>query len=639
MPRLGIVLWAAVVLPLTRVPDARGQGVAAPVVAADSARVPGLLFQPAYTGRIRGDASSMTFTNEMNSQTHVPWGTILNGLVRVEKRVFRENDRVENNRTLSGGMLHVFTPGFAANLTYTDDRRSGKELAVSGLQDFLFANQSILGSVGYARLLGSLRYDVRGTGSLLDSESTFKTDASQLASVNGGASYGFFDGFLSAGVRGAYKRNDETSRTSLASYGGLGGTEDSLSASVKARVSDSLTVAFKYSDHSAERRYTDQARGAQGSQQVGEENVYEERTVATTRSYDLRLDTRPIRGLSFKMGATRLEQVNDYAVNKRLFSGTISDLMDAALTYATRWGSTVDLKLENRQVLHDLGPQSIGSYDEEGKSFDIRLDHRFTKTLQMIMSYKTTLRQYFYIDYEANPRDRDQLDNLVRLDLSSTLFTKFSVGVGMSWSETQFINIDASQSEGNRVKSRYDFRPSITYRVNDRLTIVQNYGLALEFTDFTFTETDNFLDRNVTFSNEFRVTPTPNLQGKFYYGLTLHDRGSYLPLEPGGERFLTVDTEDRRDQIELGVRYRMGPHLSLEGDYEFSHKEDRAVGGVGRDRVTEDGSIRAGIVAKQNWGNGRTLNLTLKRARRHGPFVSEAQRDFWIMNGELRYAF
>ncbi|MDH3198155.1 MAG: hypothetical protein OEO21_07925, partial [Candidatus Krumholzibacteria bacterium] len=407
MPRFGIVLWAAVVLPLTRVPDARGQGVSLPGVAVDSVRTPAIVFAPAYLGRIRGDVSSMQMTNELNSQTRSYWGTNLIGTLRVEKRVFRQIEREENNKFLNGSLMHVFIPGFTANLAYTDDRRYSQVIAVTGgLQEFVLNNQSILGSVGYNRLRGNLRYDVRGTGSLVDSEKTFKSDASQLASVNGGASYRFFDGLLSTGVRGAYKRNDETSRTGLASYGGLGGTEDSLSTSVRARVSDSLTVAFDYIDHTAVRRYTDQARGSLGAQQVGEENVFEEREVATTRSYDLRLDTRPIRGFAIKMGATRSEQANDFAVTKTRFSRTVTDVMDASMTYSARWGSELKLNMENRQTLRDLGPQSISSYDEETKNFDIGLRHRFTNTLQMSASYKTTLRQYFYVDYEANPRDR-----------------------------------------------------------------------------------------------------------------------------------------------------------------------------------------------------------------------------------------
>jgi len=639
----GTVLWAAAVLPPARVPDAWGQGVNIPiggVQQVDTTTGPGWKWAPLYTGRVTGNVTSMSLLNDIRFSSPSPWGTTFIAGLSGEKRVFRQIEREENNHQLNGTVAHVFFPGFTADVTFSDNRSFSQVIAVTGgLQEFVLNNQSLVGSVAYRRLLGAFRWDVRGSGSMLDSEKTFKSDASQLASVNGGASYRFFDGLLRTGVRGAYKRNSETSKTGLASYGGLGGTEDSLSTSVRAHISDSLTVAFDYIDYSGERRYTDQARGSLGSQQVGEENVFEERQITTSRSYDLRLNARPVRGFDVKMGATRTEQVNDYIVTKTRYSRTLMDLMDASIAYLARWGSKVTLGLENRQTLRDLGPQSIASYDEETKVFDLDVAHAFSQSLRMTAAYQTTLRQYFYLDYAANPRDRDQLDNLVRLDVTSAPFPKFNVSIGLSWTQTDFINIDASQSEGNRVKSRYDLRPGFTYRLNNRLTIVQNYGLALEFTDFTFQETDNFLDRNVTFSNEFRVVPTSNLQTKFYYALTLHDRGSYLPLEPGGERFLTVDTEDRRDQIALGFKYKMGPHLSLEADYDYSHKVDRAVGGVGSDRITEDGGIEGGIVAKRDWGSGRSLNLKLKRAKRHGAFISEAQQDFWIMNGELRYTF
>ena len=85
------------------------------------------------------------------------------------------------------------------------------------------------------------------------------------------------------------------------------------------------------------------------------------------------------------------------------------------------------------------------------------------------------------------------------------------------------MNIDQSQSANNRVKTRYDFRPKITYKVSDEFNIEQEYWLAFEFTDFQFNETDNSLDRNVNFVNLFRYQMTPRIATSFSYRLELHD--------------------------------------------------------------------------------------------------------------------
>jgi hypothetical protein len=215
---------------------------------------------------------------------------------------------------------------------------------------------------------------------------------------------------------------------------------------------------------------------------------------------------------------------------------------------------------------------------------------------------------------------------------------KVRVNIPVTYTSTDFINIDESQSSNNRRKTRYDFRPGIDFTVNPRFSVRQEYWLGLEFTDYDFRETDNSLDRTISFRNDFRYQLTEALSTTMTYRLELHDRGSYLPIVPGGERFLEKEREDRRDQLLLGARYRINENLSAVIDYDYSEKVDRTIGST-NERVTTDGGIQGGIVGKYNWGPGRELRLELKKANRFGEFNTEAQNDFWIMNSELTYAF
>jgi hypothetical protein len=294
--------------------------------------------------------------------------------------------------------------------------------------------------------------------------------------------------------------------------------------------------------------------------------------------------------------------------------------------------------MERSERARDFGPQSVGSFNEIGKSFAVEGSHQLTERTSLTAGYDTRLSQSFYID-PSNPRDRDQLDNAVTARLTSTLWeNKIQTMVPFIWTRTDFVNIDQSQSANNRVKSRYDFRPRVTFTVNPRFAIEQEYWLALEFTDFDYNETDNSLDRTVAFSNQFRYQLTPDVSTKMVYRLELHDRGSYQPIVPGGERFFERDREDRRDRIELDLRYQMNAHLAAVVDYDYSQKTDRTLS-TGAEQVTADGGIEGGVEGRYNWGPGRELRLVLKKANRFGPFNTAAQNDYWVANSELVYTF
>ncbi|HXV14717.1 MAG TPA: hypothetical protein VEC56_10985, partial [Candidatus Krumholzibacteria bacterium] len=257
-----------------------------------------------------------------------------------------------------------------------------------------------------------------------------------------------------------------------------------------------------------------------------------------------------------------------------------------------------------------------------------------------------------YLDTEANPRDRDQVDTSVNLRLSSTPFTKFSANINLAYSASEFINIDASQSSNNRTRELYELRPAFTYVFNEMITVSQSYGVAIEYTDFVFTPTSNFLDRNLIFTNRFDFKPTRHIGFVFDYGYNFHDNGSYLPDEVTGEEELSVQGEDRRDRINLRLDYRvmsrtvqkapsdpqLRQSLGVFAEQRYSRFEDRSVLSDSK-TVTTDGQIVVGARGDYEWGNGRTLKFTLARVKRSTKFGSEAEKNYWDMRSEFNYPF
>ncbi len=213
-----------------------------------------------------------------------------------------------------------------------------------------------------------------------------------------------------------------------------------------------------------------------------------------------------------------------------------------------------------------------------------------------------------------------------------------STNISLSASSIEFVNIDASLSGQNRKETTYDLRPSITFHLNERIQIKQDYGLNIEFTEYVFDENSNDLDRNVRFANTVKAKLTDALNVEFFYELHLHDAGSYLRESPDAERVLSVSTEDRKNRLALGFEYRINERLKAVGDYDYSLRVDKA---VGTNRTTEfaDGGIAAGLEGNYSWDGGQSVTFTLLKVNRYGRFNTDLQNDYWEMNSQIRYAF
>jgi outer membrane receptor protein involved in Fe transport len=263
----------------------------------------------------------------------------------------------------------------------------------------------------------------------------------------------------------------------------------------------------------------------------------------------------------------------------------------------------------------------------------------------------TQLTRTEYLDPDANPRDRDQVDSSVNLRFSSKPYKKLSANINLAYSASEFINIDASQSENNRTRDLYELRPGFTYSFSDRFIITQTYGISIEYTDYIYKPTSNFLDRNLTFSNRFDFKPAKRITFIFDYAYNFHDNGSYLPDEETGEEALSVQGEDRRDRINLRVDYRvmtrvkqvsptesLNRTLAVFAEQRYSRFEDREILS-GRQTESQDGQITVGTRGDYDFGTGRMLKFTLARVQRFSKFGSEAEKNYWDMRSEFNYPF
>lgn len=611
-----------------------------PVIAAqDSAYAPRYRFSPVFTNKIAADFSKIGMSNDFHNGLMTPWGSIFDFQISDDEKNYRLQDLVESNKLVRMTDLHTFNPFWNGSASYSDTRVFSRTVQTGGsIQDLIFNDKTgTLGST-YHRSLVGFRTDMTGSGGAIQSERTEKVDEGVQTGVNGGAAYSVGDHIVVQG-RGALRRTWDQSTAGPKTYYGLGSNEDSLATKFQVTGSDSLRFEVSHFRYNGDRDYTDLLRGSQGAQQQGEENVFREGEHRNSRNTTLSLSSELFDRMHLKVIAAHDELQYAYDVQDTRFSRTVTDGVMGTVNYTMPWKTTTAVTFENNEALRDLGPQSIGSVTDKRKKVGISLDHHFTQTLAFSMLGSTQLQQSFYVNYEKNPRDRDQVDTNINAQLTSSPFKKISAKVSAIYTNSQFINIDSTQSGNNRTRTLWELRPAFTYFVNERLSIIQNYALTFDYSDYDFKSSENYLDRNLTFSNEFQYHPTKKVGLMFRYDLLNHDNGSYLyDAETGGD-VLTIRSKDRRDRTDIRVDYALKKEIAVFAENAYTRSEDRVTGSSIVTKTT-DGQIEVGTNVNYTWGTGgRMLRITVSRVKRFSEFGSELEKNYWNAQSTFSYPF
>jgi len=616
----------------------RPAGANSTIAAGDSAYSPRYRWSPVFTNKITSDVSKVGMGNNFHVSLMTPWGSIFDFAVSNDESNYRTQNRTEQSKVMRLSDLHTFNPFWNGTTSYSDSRVFNRSVALGGgVQDFIIDDQQVnLGST-FKRTYMGFRSDMVGSAGAIKSERTFKRDRNIQAGVNGGVAYDIGRRFTWQG-RGALRGTNGDSTADTTTFTGLGSSEDSVVTGIRFQVADSIRFNANYTRYSGGRDFTDQARGSLGAQNNGAENVFKEHESRNTRNTTVSMSSRLFSRFMIDMTASHDDQVFDYAVQTTRFSRTVGDGLSGKINYTLPWKTVSMVSFDNTTTLRDLGPQSISSLTDKSKRVGLSLSHQFTRTLALQMTASTQLQQSFYLKYDANPRDRDQLDTNMDVRLASQPFKKISATIGVGYSVSDFINIDKSQSQDNRSRVLWELRPGFTYTISPRFTIIQSYGLTIEYTDYAFKADQNFLDRNITFTNTFTYHPSKTIDLVFEYGFYLHDTGSYLPDPVTGERLLDVSSKDRRDRTRIRVDYRATKHITFFGENQYSNRQDLSPSNELLNE-TSDGQILVGSSGLYDWGSGRTLRFSVARVKRFSPFGAEAEKNYWDARSEFAYPF
>jgi hypothetical protein len=576
--------------------------------------------------------------HELGGLLRMVRGWQFSGRLAMNESFYRLQDRRDESKSLIGNLTMPFGPRVLLTGTLAHNGFFNRVVTFSGeAQNFRNNTQRADAKLSYLNTFaGGLRVNGAGSAGVSKTEQTFSDDLYQEGSLAGQVSYTLASRVTVTG-RGYLRTNSGTAQASGITHDGLGLSEDSLSTVVNLTVSKRTTIDARYMRYSMTNRFMDLPRGVFLEQQFTE-NLVRESETRGTENLRVNLRTAPNERLQLAFTMEHGETDNRFVNAFKRNVATATDGVTAALSYNLRNSRSLRINLESVEVLHDLGENSLGTYIDKRQSVRVVLDYPVTSTLRTSLSLGTALLQNFYEKFEINPRDRDQLNQFVRLSISSVPFPKITTSISLSASQTDFVNISGSLSANNRKETSFDLRPEFTYKITDRVELMQQYGLNIEFTDYVFTEDENFLDRNFMFSNTIRARLTPRLSTTVRYTLLLHDRGSYLSPFLGAERLLDINQEDRRDAMKITLRYAITPRLTILGGHDYTIRRD-VLAGPGGAPSFRDGGVEVGAEGNYGWGAGRSLRFRLVKVNRFGRFNSPAQEDYWVADSALSFGF
>jgi hypothetical protein len=586
-----------------------------------------------YTGGIKGDVTqvslghrfslSLTFPNRITSFT----------TLSVDESDYRLQDRRDMNKSFVSNIVYPVLPGLAVDGGVSNTRFFNRVITFSNTsQDLKNDVQKAQANAQYTRALGrGLSINSRTSLGISRSEQTFVNDQAGESALGVGVRYGLGDAF-DASARGFLRLTSQDAESGGKSFSGLGAQEDSVLASARLALTDSLVVKAEYSRYLSKEDYLELPRGSFGEQQFDQPARPEEQS-RDVRDISIDAEAKPVRGLKLTVQAKHTDGATYFAEAKERTSRDVGDAQQGNLTYSHGVKTSLNFDVGNRKTFHWLGEKRTGSYDDKDRRIKFGWNQTLTNTLRFTAQAGASLTQSFYVDTD---RDRDQKYQFASVRLNSKLFPKVDASVYVSVSKTDYLNIRASFSQNNRAETVYELRPEFTYKINSRLELTQRYGLNIQFADFVFQDDENYLDRNMSFSNMLRTRLSTKLGADFYYALQRHDKGSYLRPSPSAERILEINQEERRDEVKLSFRYQINRHLALTGLNEYSQRKDLL---SPSSSIFKDGGIEVGIDGNYDFGEQRTLKFAMKRVKRFGRFNAEAQNDYWVMDSSINYTF
>ncbi|UCH85224.1 MAG: hypothetical protein JSW50_05920 [Candidatus Latescibacterota bacterium] len=606
-----------------------------PVANADtvSGNVPSLVKSLRYNGNVKGNVTKVSMGHRATGTVSLLSGLTSITILSSEESKYRLQDRKDNIKSFSTNLVYPIRPGLNMDGQLSDNRFYNRVVTgTNATQDLTNNTQKALINLQFASRLAMFRVHTRSSASVNKSEQTFQNTDTNDGAVAGQVKYNRGSRFA-ATARGFFRKAWQESEVNAQSFSGFGADEDSVAVRGMMAVGDSSVVRAEHVRYTKTDRYLNQPSGVHGGQQF-DADLRPELETRDARATRIEADTYPLGGIKLALNAEHRTDAHYFIVDDKRSNIDTKDRVSADLTYAPSPRTTVNATVEHSMAAHEF-PSKPGTYDDESRRVTFNWNQTLTQTLRFTVQSGISLVQTTYLDTDS---DRDQRYQFASLRINSKLFPKVNATVFVEVAQTDKFNIKSSRSQNNETETRFNLRPEFTYKINDRISLTQKYGLNIEFSDFVYQADQNFLDRNITFANTVSARLTSTLTTEVFYSYLLHTKGSYLEPYPGAERLLSTNQKDRRDELRISFRYQINKHLAAVGRNEYSQRQDLfATSSAGS--VFKNGGLELGLEGDYKIGAQNGLKFAVRRVKRYGRFNSPEQKDFWVMDSALNLTF
>ncbi|MCK4549483.1 MAG: hypothetical protein KAU49_04915 [Candidatus Krumholzibacteria bacterium] len=565
--------------------------------------------------------------------------------VKITKRQYRGRDMSDINERFSNSAIKLVPDLYNVNLALGQDylRQKAVGLARSG-GDMVIENKYLNAGVAWERpelWASKSRFSLMGR--LGAGQNDFKYDNNLQGNASGYLWYGIGPDLDVSGGYGIWRKMED-SDVSGRKFENMHSDIDTISAKVGYGTGDVKLLFVDYKRTMGVVRKVDPPRGNSLEVIENPDLAKMERSSRKTERVFIKSSIRPgdFLKVDFEFLRDYFDQQN--VVDTRLSKETELKKISAKAVYYYSPGGRLDISIERKENDIDYGPVSLSSYLEKARVLKASLSHDLTDSLRLTMRGSGSLKQRYYRKKDANPRDADYLYYSFFADLDARLPLDILAGVKFTYKQRETINIDRSLSGDNRTDFTYWVVPRFTLRPSGWFEIGQEYEIKMEFTDFTFKDNENYLDR----------TTIMNTKAKFKFfrshlGITHRyqfiDTGSYLPPPEGGERLYGRTNESFEHRFDFRYDYQPVTDFTLFTHANYRFQENNRLGevngqvGVVDTRYYDSGQMTLGFNRLAKLTEYGKVDLNVAWVRRFGPNLTRERREFWEIDMNVKINF
>lgn len=565
--------------------------------------------------------------------------------ISITKREYRGRDMSDINQKFNNTAIKIVPELYNITVALGQDylRQKAVGFARSG-GDMVIENKFFNGGFQWDRTelrARKSRFAVMGRAG--GGQNDFKYDNNLQGNASGYLWYGLGDALDFSGGYGIWRRLED-SDVSGKMFENMPSNMDTISAKAGYGSGDVRLLSVDYKRTMGVVRKVDPPRGNALEIIENPDLAQVEKSSLTTEKISIQSRLEPVSylALDFSFLKDYFDQQN--VIDERLSKETeLKKLIGkAAYKYAER--GRFDFEIERRENNVDFGPQSLSSYLEKEQGVKAGLYQSLSDSVKVSVRGMGSLKQRFYKKRDANPRDADYLYYSLLADLDARLPFDILAGVKFTYKQYQTINIAPSLSGDNRVDYTYWVSPRFTLRPSDWFELGQEYEIKMEFTEFTFKEDENYLDRTTIMNTTARF--------KFYkarlsvrHRYQFIDTGSYLEPPDGGERLYGPTSESYDQRMDFRLDYTPVTDFTIFSYSNYRFQESNRLGavngsvGVISSNFYDSGEMMLGVSRTTKVTKHGKFDFNIAWVKRFGPNLTPERREFWDidMNVEINF--